>query len=147
MEVTLKKLDKNDIKKFNALIEVFADVFEMENFAMPNNDHLQNLLIKQHFMVFVALRNDVVVAGLTSYVLDQCYGTQPIVYIYDLAVSNEFQRMGIGTKLIAEINNYCKSIGIKEVFVQADLADDYAVDFYRSTGAKSLSVEHFTYML
>ncbi|WP_342775446.1 hypothetical protein [Leptospira ilyithenensis] len=42
---------------------------------------------------------------------------------------------------------YCKQNGVEEVFLQADLGDDYAIEFYRSTGTTPESVVHFYYPL
>lgn len=136
-----------EIDHFYALIRLFEDVFEMKDFVMPPADHLEKLLARDDFFVFVALMDGQVIGGLTSYTLRQYYSTSPLVYIFDLAVATEYQRKGIGRTLIAEIQNYCKGIGVEEVFVQADLADDYALDFYRSTGATAEDVVHFYYPL
>lgn len=71
---------------------------------------------------------------------------KPIAHIYDLAVSTSYQRKGIGSKLIAFANEYCKQSGFEEVFVQAEKDDDYAIDFYRSTKpAEELEAVHFSY--
>lgn len=148
MNLKIKKLNKSDLPEFIQLIKVFEAVFEMKDLVVPPEDHLQDLLADDKFMVFVALNEDLkVVAGLTAYTLTQYYSTKPLVYIFDLAVSVPLQRKGIGKNLIAEINRYCKESGMEEVFVQADIADDYAVDFYRSTGGIPESVIHFTYPL
>lgn len=132
---------------FYALIRLFEEVFEMKDFVMPPADYLEKLLARDDFFVFVAVLDGRVVGGLTSYTLRQYYSISPLVYIYDLAVATEYQRKGIGKMLIAEIQNYCKDIGVEEVFVQADVADDYALDFYRSTGARGEDVVHFYYPL
>lgn len=147
MDITIKKLGKHDIDKFKELIRLFEDVFEMENFSLPAEYHLQNLLEKDSFFVFVALVKNQVVGGLTSYTLQQYYSESPLVYIYDLAVKAELQRQGIGSKLISAITKYCREAGVEEVFVQADEADGYALDFYRSTGATAEQVVHFYYPL
>jgi len=147
MEVEIKKLGNEDIEQFKELIRVFENVFEMENFTMVPDSHLQQLLQKKEFMVFIALSENQVVGGLTAYTLQQYYSTSSLVYVYDLAVKNELQRKGIGKKLMQAITAYCKKNGIREVFVQADAADDYALDFYRSTGARAEKVVHFTYPL
>jgi len=97
--------------------------------------------------VFVALLDNKVVGGLTSYIMQQYYSTSPLVYIYDLAVKTELQRQGIGKMLIEGNNSYCKNIGAEAVMVQADEVDDYAIEFYRSTGATGIKVIHFDYML
>lgn len=136
-----------EITHFYALIRLFEEVFEMKDFVMPPADHLEKLLARDDFFVFVALLDGQVIGGLTSYTLRQYYSTSPLVYIYDLAVAIEYQRKGIGRMLIADIQNYCKGIGVEEVFVQADVADGYALDFYRSTGATAEDVVHFYYPL
>jgi aminoglycoside 3-N-acetyltransferase I len=80
-------------------------------------------------------------------VLDQYYSTKPLAYLYDLAVLTEYQRKGVGRKLIEFTNNYCRQEGFKEVFVQADKMDDYALDFYRSTNPTlEEQVVHFSYI-
>jgi len=147
MDIKIEKLNDTDIKKFIELIRVFEDVFEMKNFRIPDEIYLQELLKKNDFFVFVALSDDKVVGGLTSYIIPQYYSKSPLVYIFDLAVKTEYQWKGIGKKLISGNNNYCKTIGAEAVMVQADKADDHAIKFYRSTGAKGQKVVHFDYLL
>ena len=146
-KIEIKKLNELDLDKFIELIRVFEDVFEMENFNIPDDDYLQKLLEKEDFFVFAATLKNRVVGGLTCYVLQQYYSKLPLVYIYDLAVKTKLQRQGIGTNLIAKVNEYCKEIGMEEVFVQADRIDDYAIDFYRKTGGTEEDVVHFYYPL
>jgi len=147
MNVKIEKLNHTDIEKFTELIFLFEDVFEMKDFKIPPREHLEQLLNKQDFFVFVALLNDRVVGGLTSYIMQQYYSTAPLVYIFDLAVKQDVQYRGIGKKLIAGNNEYCRSIGAEAVMVQADEADDHAIKFYRSTGATGENVIHFDYLL
>ena len=144
----ISKLSTTDIDKFIKLIRVFEDVFEMENFIMPNKGHLSHVLAKPDFFVFVAMDKGEIIGGLTVYTLQQYYSVKPLAYIYDLAVLSSFQRQGVGSKLIAEVNKHCHENGYEEVFVQADKVDDYAVDFYRSTKPTAEEdVFHFSYEL
>jgi aminoglycoside 3-N-acetyltransferase I len=147
MHVEIKKLGPQDLSAFQELIRLFEDVFEMKNFQLPPAHHLQTLLAKDSFLVFVALLNNQVVGGLTAYTLTQYYSEKPLAYIYDLAVQTDLQRQGIGKMLISSITNYCRQMGMEEVFVQADAVDDYAVKFYESTGATPEKVFHFYYPL
>lgn len=125
----IKKLSSADLSQFIELIGVFEDVFEMKPFPLPDSNYLQSLLDRDDFFVFVSILDGKVVAGLTAYLLRQYYSERPLVYIYDLAVKTHLQRKGIGKSLIASINRYYKEKGIEEVFVQADLADDYRNNF------------------
>ena len=144
----IRKLSSQDIDKFIELILVFEDVFEMQNFLLPNKEHLLRVLAQPDFIVFVALEDGTVVGGLTAYTLSQYYAEKPLAYIYDLAIRKSHQRQGIGKRLIAGINAYCLENGFEEVFVQADKVDDYAIDFYRSTlPTNEEVVVHFYYSL
>lgn len=148
MAIDIKKLNEQDLDRFIALIKVFEEVFEMENFIIPDNTHLQTVLTKADFIVFVATDEDRIIGGLTAYVLHQYYSLKPLAYIYDLAVQKSLQRQGIGRKLISAFTTYCKENDFEEVFVQADKADAHAIDFYRSTAiANEEDVIHFYYTL
>ncbi|KAA5549162.1 GNAT family N-acetyltransferase [Adhaeribacter rhizoryzae] len=147
MQVEIRKLDSQEIQLFKELIRVFEVVFEMKDFRIPEDEYLQKLLAQEGFYVFVTLQDAEVIGGLTAYTLNQYYSRLPLVYIYDLAVATQFQRKGIGQKLISGITSYCKQIGVEEVFVQADEVDDYALDFYHKTGATAEKVVHFYYPL
>ncbi|TGK50533.1 GNAT family N-acetyltransferase [Leptospira kanakyensis] len=145
--IEIKKLSSSELSQFIELIRVFEDVFEMKNFQMPSSYYLQTLLDRDDFFVFVSISQNQVIGGLTAYTLSQYYSEKPLVYIFDLAVLTKYQRQGIGKSLIEAINVYCKKMGAEEVFVQADLVDDYALDFYRATGGLPEEVIHFTYPL
>lgn len=146
--VKIKRLLEGDLNEFVDLVKLFEEVFEMKNFSIPDKRHLQNLLNRVDFHVFVAFKNDMVVGGLTTYVLEQYYSEKPLAYIYDLAVDTHLQRQGIGKKLIAEANKFFREKGFEEVFVQAEKVDDHAIDFYRKTNPSGEEqVVHFYYTL
>jgi aminoglycoside 3-N-acetyltransferase I len=147
MTPKIQKLSHQNLNQFVALIRVFEAVFEMEDFQMPDEKNLQQLLARDSFHVFVALIDNQVVGGLTAYTLEQYYSQRPLVYIYDLAVQTRYQRQGIGKRLMASINQYCRETGMEEVFVQADEVDTHAIEFYRSTGGIAEKVVHFYYPL
>ena len=147
MDLLVKRLAPSELDKFVALIQVFEEVFEMKGFQMPGEQYLQIQLAKDDFYVFVAMLEEKVVGGLTAYTLVQYYSERPLVYIYDLAVLDRYQRRGIGRKLMDEITAYCKESGVEEVFVQADQEDQHAIDFYQATGGIAEQVVHFYYPL
>lgn len=148
MELEIKRLNSQDIDNFIELTRIFEDVFEMKNLSIPDNKHLLKLLKRSDFIVFVAITENQIIGGLTAYVLEQYYSKKPLIYIYDLAVKTKYQRQGAGKKLIGEIISYANKRGFKEVFVQADKADDYALDFYRKTPITAEEqVVHFYYTI
>lgn len=148
MNLEIQVIQSKNLSDFKALIAVFEIVFEMEKLKLPNEAHLQKLLDKESFFAVVAKTESKVIAGLTVYVLDQYYTQKPLGYIYDLAVLTAYQRKGVGKKLIAFTQDYCKKKRFEEVFVQADKVDDYALDFYgRTKPTKEEQVVHFSYNL
>ncbi len=145
MMVTTTLLGKDNLDEFIALIRVFEAVFEMENFTIPDDNHLCSVLSRPEFMAMVALDGSTVIGGLTGYVLHQYYAAKPLAYIYDLAVATHRQRQGIGTELIRSFAEHCGKRGIDEIFVQAEAVDEHAVDFYRKSGIfRENAVFHFT---
>ena len=147
MDLSLQKLTAADVDKLSELIDVYEVVFEMKDFKKPERAYLQTLLDEKTIIFVVALQNNTVIGGLTAHMLPSTYFAASLVYIFDLAVQTQFQRKGIGRKLLIALQDYCKALGIPEVFVQADLEDQHALDFYRATGGTAESVIHFTYNL
>lgn len=145
--LTIKKLSSQDVDYLVALIRVYEAVFGMTNFRMPAPDYLTSLLRSDSLFFMVALLNDTVVGGLTAYVLPSPYFPSSEVYLYDLAVETTMQRKGVGKSLMTSLKSHCAALGYREVFVQADLEDQHAIDFYRATGGSSEEVVHFSYSL
>ncbi len=73
MDIKVERLTHSDVSKFTKLIRLFEDVFEMKNFQIPDQGYLQQLLKKDDFFVFVALWDNNVVGGLTSYIMQQLF--------------------------------------------------------------------------
>jgi len=147
MRIEIQKLSYRDIDSFIELLDVFEEVFEMKNFEMPEESHLEDLISKDDFFVFVARSEGTIVGGLTAYSLMQYFSESPLLYIYDVAVMKKYQRKGIGKKLMQGIKDYCSETGISEIIVQADEDDEHAIEFYHSTGAKAAKVVQFYYGL
>jgi len=148
LEADVHIIQSNDIDKLNELISVFEIVFDMKNFKCPSETHLQKLLNKDTFFAVIAASGKKIIGGLTVYVLDQYYSEKPLAYIYDIAVLTDYQRKGVGKKLIEFTSDYCRQNGFEEIFIQADKVDDYAIDFYRLTKPTAEEqVVHFSYNL
>jgi aminoglycoside 3-N-acetyltransferase I len=146
IQVSVLKPGQTD--QFIRLVRLFENVFEMKDFQMPAEEHLSGVLGNPDFRAFIALNGNRLAGGATVYILHKYYSVKPLAYIYDLAVSPEFQRQGIGGKIIEFIRQYCQENGMEELFVQADEVDGYALTFYRSTNpTEEEKVRHFYYLL
>lgn len=148
MEITIKKIKNGDAEKLEQLARVYADVFEMGEFENPSANYFEQLAANESVLIFVAEKDGQVVGGLTSHILPSTYFQTAEVYVYDLAVKTEFQRQGIGTKLMNGIKNYCRKSNVREIFLQADTIDEHAVKFYKKIGGlPEEDVVHFSFPL
>lgn len=144
-ELEVKRLTKEDLPAFKQLVHMFNIVFEEAVLAISSETNLVKLLSRNNFIAIVAISKNEVVGGLTAYELPMYYSDEPEIFLYDLAVKPEFQRIGIGKRLIQQLKDHCSRNGIKEFFVLAHEEDEHAIEFYRSTGGKSERVINFIY--
>lgn len=144
-KLEIRQLTKEDLSVFKQLIHLFNTVFEEAKSAIGSETNLEKLLDKNNFIAMAVFSEDEVVGGLTAYELPMYYSDNSEIILYDLAVKSEFQRIGIGKRLIHALKDYCAGHGIKEFFVLAHEEDGHAVEFYHSTGGKSEKVINFLY--
>jgi aminoglycoside 3-N-acetyltransferase I len=141
----IKRLTKEDLSSFESLINLFNVVFEEEEPTIGSKANLEKLLGNSGFIALTAVSENEIVGGLTAYILPLYYSEPSEVFLYDMAVKSEFQRMGIGKGLLQRLKEYCVINGIREFFVMAHEEDEFAVDFYHSTGGKGEKVMNFVY--
>ena len=140
----IKHLTQEHLADFQSLVNLFNMVFEEES-KIGSETHLLKLLSNKDFIALAALTENEVVGGLTAYELPMYYSDSSEIFLYDLAVKPEYQRMGIGKGLIQSLKAHCLQQGIKEFFVMAHEEDEHAIEFYRSTGGKGENVINFLY--
>lgn len=144
MSIEIKRLTKQDLSEFTALIHLFNLVFEEES-KIGSDANLRKLLNNKSFSALVALEQDKIVGGLTAYELPMYYSNRSEIFLYDLAIHPKYQRMGIGKSLLQRLKEYCAGNGIKEFFVMANEEDEHAIEFYHATGGKAERVVNFVY--
>jgi len=144
-QIEIKKLGPDDSQFLVSMISLFQEVFEMDERTSLPETYFRHLLLKPDFIAYAAISNNLVVAGLTAYELPLYYTGDSEIFLYDIAVKAEFQRKGLGQKLLSALRQYAKQNGIKEIFTAAEEADEHALEFYRATGGAEQRVSHFNY--
>jgi aminoglycoside 3-N-acetyltransferase I len=137
-------LQRGDDSKFKELVLLFNEEFESPNLTYANADNIGKLLDTPKFVCFVAQIDNRIVGGITAYELEMYDREGSAMYIYDLAVSRQYRRLGIGSRLVREIKNDCKARSIEDLFVHADAADRHAVEFYKSIGGQPAAAVQFS---
>jgi aminoglycoside 3-N-acetyltransferase I len=143
-EASLRRLGAGDRELARELFRTMADVFE--DGAKPLTDgYLDRLLAREEFWALAALVDNEVVGGLTAHVLPMTRSETLEVFLYDLAVKPEYQRRGIGRRLVQHLLDSAEQAGFETVFVPADNEDEGALEFYRAMGGEAAAVTIFTW--
>jgi aminoglycoside 3-N-acetyltransferase I len=135
------KLNKINIPYYKDLLTLFGDAFSDEetyNQNRPSDNYIEQILDSEHIHILVALEDNKVVGGLVAYELKKIEQMRSEMYIYDLAVDNNFRRRGVATSLINELKIISKSRNGYVIFVQADIdiEDEPARKLYSKLGIK-----------
>lgn len=145
MNYRYQRLRAEDVQTLKQLLQVFGEAFgdiDAYQSHVPRDEYLRSLLTKPHFIALAAVSGDRVVGGLAAYVLEKFEQERQEIYIYDLAVQEQYRRKGIATKLINELRNVARERDAYVIYVQADKVDDAAIKLYESVGTKE-DVFHF----
>lgn len=142
----IKKLQPGDEELFKQLVDLYTDVFETDNYEAPHLPHLTSLLHNWQQFYLVAYNGSDILDGLTAYILPSSYRPVSELYLYDIAVKRQHQRMGVGTLLVEALFRECERLEITEVFTQAENMDKHALAFYRKLGGhEKPGITHFSY--
>jgi aminoglycoside 3-N-acetyltransferase I len=129
-----------------SLNELYASAFDdPENYLQkpPSPTYLENLLSNNATVLLVALTEArEIVGGLTGYILPKPEQNRSEMYVYDLAVAEQFRRRKIASRMLRYADKVGRSHGCHVTYVQADYEDEPAVRLYSSLGT-SEEVLHF----
>lgn len=137
--------ERPDVSRLKELLKIFAEAFEdHESYqsSVPSDAYLNSLLAREDFIPLVAMVDGKVVGGLAAYVLKKFEQERSEIYIYDLAVDENYRRRRIATGLINKLRDIAREIGAYVIYVQADHGDDPAIKLYESLGTRE-DVLHF----
>jgi aminoglycoside 3-N-acetyltransferase I len=145
MSFAVRRLGQADVafaKQLNALFAVVFEDRESYASALPSEAYLQRVLGREEVIALVATADEQIVGGLVAYVLEKLEQERSEIYIYDLAVAEDWRRRGIATALIAQVQAIAQRVGSWVIYVQADYVDAPAVALYEKLGTRE-EVLHF----
>jgi len=141
----IRALGANDVAAMRDMLSMFGEAFEeIRTYTdqQPDDDYLGQLLSGSPFIAVAAFSAGKVVGGIAAYVLPKFEQARSEVYIYDLAVQENYRRMGVATAMIAELRKLANARGAYVIFVQADYGDEAAIALYTKLGVRE-DVLHF----
>lgn len=140
----VRRLASPDVALMQSVNRLFADVFGEEGYHGPpaGPEHLKKLLADDKFIALAAYVDGEMAGALAAYELVKFEAERSEIYIYDLAVIEQYRRKGVATALIEEVRLVARKKGAWVVFVQADPPDEPAVALYDKLGTRE-EVLHF----
>lgn len=142
--LAVERLEAGDVGRMRAANQLFDEVFGEEGYdgPPPGDDYLRKLLADEKFIVLTARMDGEMVGALAGYELVKFEAERSEIYIYDLAVREQFRRRGVATALIEALKPIARELGGWMIFVQADLPDAPAIALYDRLGQRE-EVLHF----
>lgn len=145
--ISVARIGPGDVELLKAANRLFSDVFGEEAYQgpPPAEEHLCRLLDDRKFIALIARSDGEMVGALAAYELVKFEAERSEIYIYDLAVRQEYRRRGVATALIEALKPIARETGAWVIFVQADPPDAPAVALYDKLGSRE-EVFHFDIM-
>nr|WP_279639129.1 GNAT family N-acetyltransferase [Sphingomicrobium sediminis] len=132
-------MGEGDVSVGSSINALYAAAFEDDEHylsAPPSGDYLRTCLSDPLFLAFVAEDEGKVVGALTGYELRKFEREASELYIYDLAVDEDYRREGVASALIEAVRSHGREIGATVVFVQADKDDAPPMALYAKFGKR-----------
>lgn len=143
-DILIKRLTLGERETARKLFAMMAAVFE-EDSADLSDAYLDRLLGRADFWAMAAFVDEQIVGGLTAHVLPMTRVEGSEIFLYDIAVREDYQRRGIGRRLLTDLLRAAAVNGVLDLFVPVDNEDTHALDFYRALGGSPAPVTIFTF--
>ena len=130
-----RKLQVSDLSLVLGMEENFRANFIREESAR------QFLLNPMNWM-FVCIENQQIVGFAYGYELNRLDGKGNMLYIHEVGVLPEFQRLGIGLQILQHIKSLCKLKGICRFFLFTQRHNVAACSLYKKAGGSETADSH-----
>ena len=132
-EITIRKLTEDDL--FNGFLVSLDSLRQASNLdAQKANQILKKIESNPNHIIFVAVLDGKVVGSTTLLIEPKFIHDGGLVgHIEDVVVSKDFQKKGIGEKLILAILDYAKNAGCYKTILDCT---DEVKPFYEKIGFK-----------
>jgi len=138
----IKRLQSGDEKiarRVIAELKLNSDTFP------DSTDYTKRLISSETNYLLAALDGDKPAGFLIAYELQRIDCNQSMMLFYEIEVSEQYQRQGIGKKLIAELKQFCREKNILKMWVFTSESNIAAQNLYKSTGAVQSSDPEFLF--
>jgi ribosomal protein S18 acetylase RimI-like enzyme len=129
MRLKLRQMKKSDLSQACKIQKSFFG----ESAEFNSEDELSDVISRWPNLAIAAESND----EFTGFLVAYHFGKTATIQM--LAVAPEFQRQGIASCLLAELEKRLKSKGITNIELAANAANKSAIKFYEKMGFKEIA--------
>lgn len=136
----IQRLNQNLCKKEHE--EFDATIIKDFPFTQEGEQYFERRVKGDDGCVLVATLDDKIVGYLAGGICEEeFYRTiSKLAEVENMLVLKKYRGLGIGTKLLEEFMDWCKSKGIEKVRAVASSQNTKAIDFYRERGFEDYSL-------
>ncbi len=126
-----------EIKRLRPGDEVLAEraMHEVKR-ATPDLNHAERYLSNEMNVLLVALDGQQPVGFVLAYELERVDSQPPMMFFYEVEVSESHRRQGIGAALIEALRGICRERRIGKMFVITNRENVAARALYHQTGGR-----------
>ncbi len=133
----IKRLTLHDAAVVKSIVKLFRS-------SDTDDKWVQDFLINQQNYVIACLSGASPVGFLLAYEL-QRYDRNGMLYIHEVNVLPQYQREGIGKRLMEEAIRICKEKGLFKSFLITNKSNTAACGLYETTGAIATEDDNIVY--
>src|SRR5215469_16921053 len=104
-DISIRILSPEDITELEKLLRLYIEAFGESRYP-SDTGYIKNLLSHDLITFVVAYKNNELVGGLTAYLLPSIYGDYNELYIYDMAVKEQYRSQGIGSHILTFVKEH-----------------------------------------
>lgn len=144
MTLNTRRLTPEDQELAHQLFTLMAEVFEEERQPLSAG-YIDQLLSQEVFWAMAAFWDQELVGGITAHTLPMTRSESAELFVYDIAVRSDYQRRGVGRRLVRALRLEAAAMGIRDVIVPAENEDQPALSFYHGIGGEASPVTFFIF--
>jgi len=124
--IEIKRLHRGDEELAQEIVKQF----------WPQGQLNDEFLSKEPNYLLAAYVDNALAGFAYAYELDRIEQERPMMFFYSIDVLSEYQKQGIGKRLIEELKRICADRNVCKMYVLTDEENEAAMNLYQSTGGE-----------
>ncbi len=129
----------------NTDLDMVERLLKEQKRPVEDLERIVSFLSKDANYFLAYIQEERIIGYVLAYALERYDGRAPMMYMHEIEVEAPWRRLGIGRKLLAEMQGICKENGFMKLFLITNKSNEPAVGLYTSLSGESLSDDEVIY--